>query len=71
MEKLWSHNVTVTTRLVDTAATPMLLRVVESGRLDPARLVTHRFKLAEAMAAYDTFSNAREARALKVVLKNE
>src|SRR5438309_1105260 len=28
LERLWSHNVTITTRLVDTAATPMLLKVV-------------------------------------------
>jgi alcohol dehydrogenase len=70
LEKLWSHNVTVTTRLVDTAATPTLLRMVESGRLDPRRLVTHRFKLSEAMAAYDTFSNAARERALKVILSN-
>jgi alcohol dehydrogenase len=70
LEKLWSHNVTVTTRLVDTAATPVLLRMVEAGRLDPARLVTHRFGIDEAMAAYDTFSNAGAEKALKVVLKN-
>ena len=32
LEKLWSHNITLTTRLVDTAATPMLLKVVQSGQ---------------------------------------
>ena len=69
LEKLWAHNVTITTRLVDTAATPMLLKVVQSGRLQPARLVTHRFALGEVMQAYDTFADAGRKRALKVVLR--
>jgi alcohol dehydrogenase len=70
MERLWSHNITLTTRLVDTAATAMLLKVVQSGRLQPRKLVTHRFRLADTMAAYDTFGNAAKERALKVVLQN-
>jgi alcohol dehydrogenase len=68
LETLWSRNVTVTTRLVDTVTTPMLLKVVQSGRLDPRKLVTHRFALADVMKAYDTFGDAAKQRALKVVL---
>ena len=70
IEKLWSQNITLTTRLVDTVSASMLLKVVQSGRLDPRRLVTHRFALADVMKAYDTFGNAAKERALKVVLKN-
>ena len=70
IERLWAHNITLTTRLVDTVSTPMLLKLFLSGRLQPARLVTHRFKLAEAMKAYDVFGNASKEGALKVVLKN-
>ena len=70
MEKLWSHNVTLTTRLVDTAATPMLLKLVEADRLQPRKLATHRFGLDEVMKAYDTFGNAAREGALKVVLRN-
>src|SRR4029453_12929885 len=51
LEKLWAHNVTLTTRLVDTVTTPMLLKLVQSGRLQPTKLVTHRFGLADAMKA--------------------
>jgi alcohol dehydrogenase len=68
LEKLWAHNITLTTRLVDTVTTPMLLKLVQSGRLEPLKLVTHRFGLAEVMKAYDTFGNAAQERALKVVL---
>ena len=70
LEKLWSHNITLTTRLVDTVTTPMLLKLALSGRLQPLKLVTHRFRLEEAMKAYDTFGSAARERALKVVLKN-
>lgn len=41
-----------------------------SGKLQPERLVTHRFALSEIMQAYDTFGNAADEGALKVVLTN-
>jgi alcohol dehydrogenase len=68
LEKLWDRNVALTTRLVDTAVIPMLLKLVRSGRLQPAKLVTHRFALGDIMKAYDTFGNAAQERALKVIL---
>jgi len=70
LEKLWDRNIAITTRLVDTAAIPMLLKLVQSGKLQPAKLVTHRFALADIMKAYDTFGNAAKERALKVILTN-
>jgi alcohol dehydrogenase len=71
MEKLWDRNISLTTRLVDTVTTPMLLKVVQSGRLQPQKLVTHRFAMHDIMKAYDTFGNAAEEGALKMVLKND
>jgi alcohol dehydrogenase len=68
LETLWSQNVTLTTGLVDTSSTPLLLKMAQSGKLQPGRLVTHRFPLAETMAAYDAFANAGQQKALKVVL---
>jgi alcohol dehydrogenase len=70
LERLWAHNITLTTRLVDTVTTPMLLKAVQSGRLQPGRLVTHRFGLGDVMKAYDTFGNAAKERALKVILRS-
>jgi alcohol dehydrogenase len=70
LQRLWAHNITLTTRLVDTVTTPMLLKLFLSKRLDPSKLVTHRFKLSEVMKAYDVFGNAGQERALKVLLKN-
>ncbi len=68
LEKLWSQNVTITTRLVDAVTTPLLLKTVMSGRLKPRQLVTHHFALGDIMKAYDTFGNASRERALKVIL---
>lgn len=70
MEKLWDRNISLTTRLVDTVTTPMLLKVVRSGKLQPSKLVTHRFPISDIMKAYDTFANAAKEGALKVVLTN-
>ena len=41
LERLWSQNITITTRLVDTVTTPMLLKTVRSNKLAPAQLITH------------------------------
>ena len=68
LEKLWDRNIAITTRLVDTVTTPMLLKTVRSGKLQPSQLVTHRFALHDIMKAYDTFGNAATEGALKVAL---
>lgn len=70
LDKLWSHNITLTTRLVDTATTPMLLKTVMSGKVRPSQLITHHFALADVMKAYATFGNAMKERALKVIITN-
>jgi alcohol dehydrogenase len=68
LEKLWIRDVTITTGLVDTYTIPQLLALVASGRLDPTLFATHRFPLADTMTAYDTFADAANTNALKVVL---
>jgi len=71
LEMLWSQNITITTRLVDTVTTPMLFKTVQSGKLDPKKLITHHFKLDQIIKAYKTFGNASKEKALKVILTNE
>jgi alcohol dehydrogenase len=68
LERLWSHNITITTRLVDTVTTPQLLKAVISRRLAPASLITHRFRLDDMEAAYDTFGRAADNKAMKVII---
>lgn len=69
LERLWSQNITITTRLVDTVTTPMLLKTVQSKKIDPTLLITHRFKLDLIMDAYDTFARAAATHALKVIIE--
>ena len=71
LETLWSKNITITTRLVDTVTTPMLLKTVSSKKIDPTKLITHHFKLNDIVNAYDTFQNAARDKTLKVILTNE
>ena len=69
LEKLWSHNITITTRLVDTVSIPLLLKTVQSKRIDAKQLITHHFKLDQILEAYDTFSKAADSKALKVMIE--
>jgi len=68
LESLWIRNITVTTGLVDAYSTPTLLRLIESHKIDAARFVTHRFDLADILAAYDVFGRAADTGALKVMM---
>lgn len=70
IDKLWSHNITLTTRLVDTVTTPMLFKTVMSGKILPKKLITHHFKLSDVMQAYKTFGNAMSEHTLKVIIEN-
>ena len=69
LEKLWSHNITITTGLVDTVSTPMLLKTLLAKRIDAKQLITHRFRMADILQAYDTFGKAADTKALKVIVE--
>ena len=69
LQDLWIHNITISMGLVNTNTTPMLLRLIAEGRLDVDKFVSHRFKLGDMLAAYDTFGRAAETKALKVAIK--
>jgi len=69
LEDLWSKNVSITTRLVDTVTTPMLLKLALSGKIDPSKLITHKFAFKDMEAAYSTFGAASKHEALKVLIE--
>jgi alcohol dehydrogenase len=71
LETLWIRDLTITTGLVDTFTTPRLLSLIAEGRLSALPFATHYFPLGETMAAYDTFADAANTHALKVVLTAE
>lgn len=47
----------------------MLLDLVHARRLDPKVLITHRFKRAGVVDAYEVFAHAADNRALKVIIE--
>ena len=69
LEDLWIKNITITTGLVDGTTVPMLLQLVQSGKVAGELFGTHEFRLDDVMSAYETFANAAETNALKVVIK--
>lgn len=71
LQNLWIKNITLTTGLVNTNTTPMLLKTVSSGKIEPKKLITHHFKLDEIVQAYKVFGNAAKEKAMKVILANE
>lgn len=71
LEKLWIQNITLTTGLVSTSTTPMLLKNVVSGKLEPKKLITHHFGLGDILEAYKVFGNASAEKAIKVIITPE
>lgn len=69
IQDLWIKNITITTGLVNTNTTPMLLKTVSSGKLKPAQLITHHFKLENMLEAYEVFGNAGKEKAIKVIIE--
>lgn len=68
LERLWSQNISVTTRLVDTVSTPMLLKTLCAHKMDPCVLISHHFNFENILEAYDTFGQAQKTQALKVII---
>jgi alcohol dehydrogenase len=69
LQELWIKNITITTGLVNTNTTPMLLKTITSGKLEPAKLISHRFKLDKILEAYRVFGNVSEEKAMKVIIE--
>ena len=61
--------IAITTRLVDTVTTPMLLKTVQSHKIDATKLITYRFKFGKILEAYETFGAAAGTHALKVLIE--
>ena len=68
IEELWIRNVTITMGLVCTSTTSMFLKNVESKKLQPEKLVSHRFDFSDMINAYEVFGNATKEKALKVII---
>lgn len=68
LQDLWISNITISMGLVNTNTLPLLLKLVESQKLNVDAFVSHHFALKDILDAYDTFGRAAETKALKVIL---
>ncbi|KAJ3769310.1 L-iditol 2-dehydrogenase [Lentinula raphanica] len=68
LEELWDKNITLTTRLVDARSTPMLIKLVESRKIQPEKFATHNFAFGDIEKAYNVFGAAEAHDCLKVVV---
>ena len=68
LQDLWIKNINISMGLVNTTTLGMLLKLVAQHKLPVERFITHKFALDDVPSAYDTFSNAAETHALKVLI---
>lgn len=68
LNELWISDINITMGLVSTSTTPMLLKLVAQHQLEAERFATHHFTFDQMLDAYETFGNAAETKALKVVI---
>jgi alcohol dehydrogenase len=68
LQDLWIKNINISMGLVNTTTLGMLLKLVAQQKLPVERFVTHRFALDDVMSAYETFGNAAQTHALKVLI---
>jgi alcohol dehydrogenase len=68
LQDLWIKNINISTGLVNTTTLGMLLKLVAQQKLPVEKFVTHRFALDDVVSAYETFGNAAQTHALKVLM---
>ena len=68
LQELWIKNINISMGLVNTTTLAMLLKLVAQHKLPVQQFVTHRFALDDIVAAYETFGNAAQTHAVKVLM---
>lgn len=68
LQDLWIKNINISMGLVNTNTLPLLLQLVKDGSLNVDNFATHQFALSDIVNAYDTFADAANTNALKVIL---
>lgn len=68
LPEMYGKNLTFKTGGVDANASARILRLIEEGRLDTTRLLTHIYPLSAAMDAYELFEKKQDG-VIKVALR--
>ena len=70
LDRLWSHDAALSTRLSDVVTTPLLMKAALAGQMAPLQAAPRRFRLDDILAAYDTFGPAARESGRKVLIIN-
>ena len=68
LPEMYGKNLTFKTGGVDGCDCAEILRLIEAGKIDTTPLITHRYKLADIVAAYHLFENKLDG-VIKVAVK--
>lgn len=68
MQDLCQKNITISMGLGDVSMMPTTLKMIQAGKFDTSRLITHRLGLDEAEKAFEIFSKRTEP-VIKIALK--
>jgi len=68
LEQLWDRNISITTRLVDTATIPMLFKTVGARKIDPKRSSRIASSSIRSSMLRDLRQRAK-TKALKVIIE--
>jgi alcohol dehydrogenase len=60
LPNLWMKNLTINMSLVCLKNIPLLIKLIEEGKLNARFLITHRAPLNEIAKGYDVFGNKKE-----------
>ncbi|AKU79935.1 alcohol dehydrogenase catalytic domain-containing protein [Spiroplasma turonicum] len=69
MQDLWIKNITLTTGLVNAYSSKNLIKMIDNGELVVDKLFSHNFNFNNFLEAFDVFKNAKDNKALKVLIK--
>ncbi|AKX34285.1 alcohol dehydrogenase [Spiroplasma litorale] len=69
LQDLWIKNIKLTTGLVNAYSSLDLIKNINDYKIPIDKLISHRFNFSEIEKAFDVFKNAKENKALKVLIK--
>jgi len=68
---LWTRNISLHMGVVNGNTVPVLIKMIQAGKLDPTSLISHHFRFSDIVQAYELFKNASRDRVIKIVLSTD
>ena len=68
---LWTRNISLHMGVVNTNTVPVLIKMVQAGKLDPTCLISHHFPFTDIIKAYEIYKDAAQQKAIKIILTTD